>query len=99
METKIYRIYGLEGHRFSGSFGESKAYDFSKKNDVRIISIFNSDVLGTNDYSEIVITRNTAKECEDELFGQVNDGFFENCRVGKIEEINEKMEVVRNVYM
>ena len=42
---------------------------------------------GTNEYSIVRITRNTAEECLQELEGQLSDGIFENSRVGVIEEI------------
>lgn len=46
-----------------------------------------SDKTGTNDYVILKITRNTADDCEYELFGQISDGIFENSRVGIIEEV------------
>lgn len=45
---------------------------------------------GTNEYTIIRITRNTAEECERELDGQISDGFFENCVVGKVIEVLEE---------
>ena len=85
--TRTYKVYGLDGHRQSESFNHSYKWDFSENNNTRILEVFNSDKTGTNDYTIIKITRNTASECEDELDGQITDGIFENCRVGKIEEI------------
>jgi hypothetical protein len=54
---------------------------------VRIIEVENADKTGTNDFSLVRITRNTAKECGEELEGQLTDGIFENYRTGRIEEI------------
>ena len=87
--TKTWKVYGADGHRQRESFNTSYKYNFSNKNVVRIIEVFNSDVTGTNDYSIIRITRDSAEECERELDGQVSDGIFENSRVGKIVEEHE----------
>ena len=87
MTTKTYRVYGIDGHRQRYAFCESGKYDWSEGDDTRIIELKNADVTGTHEYTEISITRNTAKECNDELIGQISDGFFENCRVGKIVEV------------
>lgn len=87
MVTRAWKIYGAEGHRQRESFKESYKYDFSKAGNVRIIEVENSDKTGTNDYSLVRITRNTAEECFQELDGQLSDGIFENSRIGTIEEI------------
>lgn len=87
MITKSFKVYGAEGHRQRESFNDSYKYDFSDGSDTRIIEVQNSDVTGTNEYSIVIITRNTAEECYNELDGQISDGIFENSRVGKIEEI------------
>lgn len=87
--TRTWKVYGTEGHRQRESFNKSHIYDFSKENNIRIIEIENSDKTGTNDYSIIKITRNTSEECQYELDGQISDGFFENCRVGIVEEISK----------
>ena len=82
-----WKVYGTEGHRQKHSFCESYTYDFSNdKVGVRVISVLNSDKTGTNDYSMVEITRNTFDECEAELWGQITDGIFENCRVGSVVE-------------
>lgn len=85
--TRSWKVYGADGHRQRESFCPSYAYDFSHGDNVRIIEVDNSDKTGTNEYSIVRITRNTAEECENELDGQVSDGIFENSRTGKIEEI------------
>lgn len=87
MVTRSWKIYGAEGHRQRESFNKSYKYDFSKAGNVRIIEVENSDKTGTNDYSLVRITRNTAEECFQELDGQLSDGIFENSRIGTIEEI------------
>lgn len=87
MVTRTWKVYGTEGHRQRESFCSSYKYDFSTNDDTRIIEVKNSDITNTNDYSVIKITRNTPDECQKELMGQISDGVFENCRVGKIVEI------------
>lgn len=87
MITRTWKVYGANGHRQTESFNPSYRYDFSKGENIRIIEVENSDKTSTNDYSLVRITRNTAEECEDELYGQISDGIFENRKVGMIEEI------------
>lgn len=82
MITKTFRIYGVDGHRQKESFNDSRTYDFSKDGITRIIEIRNANVTGTNEYTEVAITRDSAQECYDELNGQLTDGIFENVRVG-----------------
>lgn len=85
--TRAWKIYGKDGHRQRESFGESYRLDFTEDNNVRILEVLNSDVTGTNEYSIVIITRNTAEECESTLLSQIDDGAFENSRTGKEEEI------------
>ena len=88
MITRTWKVYGANGHRQGESFNKSYVYDFSNKEDgTRIIEVQNADKTGTNDYSIVKITRDTAEECEKEFWGQVSDGIFENCRVGEIVEM------------
>ncbi len=85
--TRTWKIYGMQGHRQRESFNPSYSYNWTEGANVRKIEVKNSDTTGTNEYSIIRITRNTAEECERELDGQISDGIFENSRTGKIEEI------------
>ena len=82
MITRTWKVYGADGHRQRESFGKSHRNDFSENGNFRIIEVENSDITGTNEYSIIRITRNTAEECEEEFWGQVSDGTFENSVVG-----------------
>ena len=86
--TKAWKIYGISGHRQRESFAPSVFYNWSDIDNVRILEIFNSDKTGTNEFTVLRITRNTAKECNSECFGQLSDGIFENCRIGRVEELN-----------
>lgn len=91
--TKSWKVYGREGHRQRMSFEPSQVYDFTNspysldRKGIRIIEFENSDKTGTNEYSVVRITRNTAEECEQELAAQLSDGFFENCHYGDVVEI------------
>ena len=86
--TRIWKVYGADGHRQRESFGPSVKWDWSNKADgVRIFEADNFDKTGTHDYSIIRITRNTWEECDEEMEGQISDGYFENSRVGKVVEI------------
>lgn len=87
METMAWKVYGAVGHRQRESFCPSYRYDWSEGDNVRIIEVENSDKTGTNDYSIVRITRNTADECWHEMNGQLLDGIFENSRVGVVEQI------------
>lgn len=87
MTTRTWKVYGANGHRMKESFSPSYKYDFSTEGEVRIIEVLNSDKTGTNNYSIVIITRNTANDCYSELIGQISDGIFENCRTGFFEEV------------
>lgn len=85
--TRRWKVYGAEGHRQRESFFPSICYNFSTREEPRIIQELNSDLTGTNEYTEVAITCSNAALCEAELDGQITDGIFENSRVGKIVEI------------
>lgn len=89
MTTIKWRLYGADGHRMKDSFGDSETYDFSDDHETRIIKVARKDVLNTNEYIEVTITANTAIDCIRELSGQVSDGLWENCRIGRSERKGE----------
>ena len=72
--TRAWKVYGMDGHRQRESFNRSYIRDFSTPDSVRILEVFNGDKTGTNEYTILQITRNTAEECEMELEGQLSDG-------------------------
>lgn len=89
--TRAWKVYGVEGHRQRESFFESYKYDFTNEEQgIRILEVHNSDITDTNEYSIVIITRDTYELCEDEFYGQLSDGIFENSRTGHIEEIDWK---------
>ena len=90
MVTKGYLIRGAyhyddeRYHRNKESFEPSHYSDFTgyrEGDGVRIIRELNGDILGTNDYNIVIITRETAIQCDEEMAGQWSDGIFENCNV------------------
>ena len=83
--TMAWKVYGAPGHRQRESFCHSYVNDFSENGRTRIIEVENSDKSGTNDYTLIRITRDSAEECLREMRGQLSDGVFENSRIGVIE--------------
>lgn len=86
--TRTWKVYGRDGHRQSESFGPSVYWDWSCKSDgVRIFEADNYDKTGTHDYTIVRITRNTWKECGEEMEGQISDGYFENSYVGDVVEL------------
>lgn len=78
-----WKVYGADGHRQRISFRESFTL-FSGDN---IITVFNSDITGTNEYSIVTITAETINDCQNELNAQLVDGIFENSKYGKIVEL------------
>lgn len=87
MITRAWKVYGAIGHRQRESFNESWVADWSRCGKTRIVAVHNSDKTGTNEYSLVIITRDSAEECERELKGQITDGIFENSKVGKYLEV------------
>ena len=86
MITKKWKVYGAEGHRQRESFHPSVRYDWtSDEEGTRIVELQNADVTGTNDYTVVIITRDTEELCDREFEGQLSDGIFENSRYGRIE--------------
>lgn len=86
--TRSWKIYGRGGDWNRASKEESSFCDFTNEYDgIRLLGMDCYDVTGSYDYVVVTITRNTAKECLDELRGQISDGMFENYRVGRREEI------------
>lgn len=86
MVTRTWKVYGRDGHRQRTSFFASVHWDWSNGENVRIFEVDNADKTGTNEYSPVRITRNTAEECERELEGQLSDGYWENYRYGEVVE-------------
>ncbi len=89
MVTKKWMVYGAEGHRQRESFHPSVRYDWSNdETGTRIVELQNADITGTNDYTVVIITRDTEELCDREFDGQLSDGIFENSRYGKIEAVD-----------
>lgn len=84
METRIFKVYGKEGHRQRESFKPS--YSFKTLNGNRV-EVSNSDLTNTNEYSILSINASSSEECIKELEAQLADGIFENSKVGKVIEL------------
>ena len=108
MVTKGYLIRGAYSHideryhRNRESFRPSYYNDFTgyrESDGIRIIKVLNSDILGTNDYNIVIITRETVLQCDDEMFGQWSDGIFENCNVESPTELGaEETQKYNNMF-
>ncbi len=86
--TRTWKVYGREGHRQKMSFEPTVRYNWDSEYDgTRRVEFINSDETGTNEYTLVKITRDTAKACADEIDGQITDGYFENVCVGFTEEV------------
>ena len=90
MKTRIWRVYGEDGHRQRESFAPS--WSFETENGAKV-GVFNADATGTHAYSIVRITAPTVEQCEAELLGQLSDGVFENSRTGKVEELRDSFDL------
>lgn len=79
--TRFFRVYGILGHRQRESF--SKSYSFTDCKGVSYV-VFNSDITGTNDYTELVVSGGSNEIIDDSLRGQLSDGIFENSNFGDV---------------
>jgi hypothetical protein len=87
MVTRIWKVEAEKGHRLALAFGRTETFNWTNGKGWRIVTILREDVTGSQDHIFMVITRDTAEECEDEMFGQLSDGFLENCRYGVVTEV------------
>lgn len=87
MITRVWKVYGKEGHRQRESFNKSQNYKFVLDNHAVQIEVLNADKIGTNDYSMIGITSYHSSFCQRILDGQISDGIYENSVVGEIIEV------------
>lgn len=90
MRAKAFRVYGKGGHRFRGSFFETRSLLLSGVPSV-IMDVINSDITETNDYSILKFTC-VFGELPNEAFehmaeAQAYDGIFECCTIGDIVEV------------
>ncbi len=94
-----FKVYGAEGHRQRMSFEVSEAFDFTDPcfGGLRLLKFENFDKTGTHDYTLVTVIRDSKEKCQDEFWGQVTDGYFENARTGKIEKIFEGNVCLKDV--
>lgn len=88
MITRAWKVYGIydgeRQHRQRASFLKSCTFTDATG---AINEMECADKTGTNLYVIARITAETAEKCQNVLDGQISDGFFENCNVGFVEEI------------
>lgn len=79
------------------SFRNSYTEDFSEyiqdgTFDLRLINVLCEDVANSHEYVTVVISRNTARECFEEIQGQCTDGIFEEQNIGKVTVMSGGLE-------
>lgn len=79
------------------SFRNSYTEDFSGfiqdgTFDLRLINVLCADVTGYHEFVTVVITRNTALECFEEIHGQCLGGIFEEQNLGKVTVMSGGLE-------
>lgn len=83
MESMIFVVFGVDGHRQRESFNKSWSFETEQAE----VEIFNSDRTGSNLYALMQITAEDFEACRREMEAQITDGVFENSRTGEIQEI------------
>ena len=85
MELRAFRVYGKDGHRQRATWFDSTTFMTTRG---CLVSVLNGDMTGQHDYTSISICGESDAVIMEELEGQISDGLFENCSVGKVEEID-----------
>lgn len=72
------------------ALGISRFYnwDGDKGGRYRRVAVINRDFTETDDYTILIIGRDTSQECIEEFYSQLYDGVFENWKIEDWEEIN-----------
>jgi hypothetical protein len=81
---KMYKVYGEEINNQRESF--SPSYKVATLKNITI-SVINSDITGTNNYSILKLEGENERKLEDEFEAQLSDGVFENSPYSITEEI------------
>ena len=91
-----FRVYGMfDGevrHRNRWSFEPSRDFDFRESRNVTM-HVSCADETGTHDYVDVTIDAEDEYSCVREILAQDSDGIFENCRTGKIIDIESGRDV------
>ena len=95
MFTKIYKIFGEEGHRIRESFHKSRDYDYSTPEKMSQIRVINGNITRHHNFIYVIVTADTPGECDHNMWGQLSDGIFENMRFGKVIEIKKIKDFTR----
>lgn len=94
MFTKMYKIYGRDGHRISESFHKSRDYEYSASEKMSQIRVINGNITRHHNFIYVIVTADSPSECEHNMWGQLSDGIFENMRFGKVVEIKKLKDFV-----
>lgn len=84
MTRQRYRVYGFKGREQAASYLPSASMDLGNDCSIRIL---NSDVTGSHNYCDLIITAETARKCRDLMDDEIHNGFFKGVPVGKILKI------------
>ena len=82
LKREYYRVWGVEGHRQRASFGKSVLLETADA----IVFVACADVTGTNDFCGLTVFSFSGTP-DKTVEGQITDGVFENCRVGRVEKM------------
>lgn len=83
MYSMMFRVNGLDGHRQRVSFRPSYVLrcDSSCFN---LIEVLCSDITGSHDFVDLIITSSSEFDCISILRAQLSDGIFENSQFGEV---------------
>lgn len=95
MFTKMYKIYGREGHRIAESFHKSRDYDYSTPEKMSQIRVINGNITRHHNFIYVIVTADTPEECEHNMWGQLSDGIFEDMHFEKVIEIRKLKDFAR----
>lgn len=59
-------------------FGKSVTHDGSDEKKIRVVELRNCDLTGTNEFCEMIITRDSLDDCMEEMREQIMDGLFKD---------------------
>lgn len=84
MYSMMFRVTGMDGHRQRVSFRPSYVLRFVDSSCFTSIEVLCSDITGSNDFVDLIITSSSEFDCISILRAQLSDGIFENSRFGEV---------------
>ena len=88
MYSMMFRVYGQDGHRQRVSFRPSYVLRFDYSSCFTLIEVLCSDITGSNDFVDLIITSSSESDCISILRAQLSDGIFENSRFGDVYRVS-----------